>query len=270
MSPIIWIPLTALLVALHSSLQHEFIHGHPTRSPRLNAALGFPALGMLIPYERFRALHLTHHRTADLTDPLADPESAYLSPVEWRRCPASWRRVLTLNNTLIGRCILGPSILLGRFYRDELKRIRAGEQGIALAWMKHGCALSLPILWLTRVCDIHPALYVAGSGYLGLSVLMIRTFAEHQASADPGRRTVVIEDRSPLSMLFLNNNLHAVHHAFPGAAWYRLPELLQRYRPQFLGQADAYHFRGYRELLGRYALRPKEPVAYPDVSRDPL
>jgi len=99
---------------------------------------------------------------------------------------------------------------------------------------------------------------------------MIRTFAEHQASADPGRRTVVIEDRSPLSMLFLNNNLHAVHHAFPGAAWYRLPELLQRYRPQFLGQADAYHFRGYRELLGRYALRPKEPVAYPDVSRDPL
>ena len=48
----LWLPLGMLAVtlatALHSSLQHEFIHHHPFRNDRLNEALVFPALTLLI------------------------------------------------------------------------------------------------------------------------------------------------------------------------------------------------------------------------------
>ncbi|MHA1523864.1 MAG: fatty acid desaturase, partial [Alphaproteobacteria bacterium] len=43
------LPVAALAVALHLSLQHEAIHGHPTRSRRGNEALVFPALSLFIP-----------------------------------------------------------------------------------------------------------------------------------------------------------------------------------------------------------------------------
>ncbi len=177
--------------------------------------------------------------------------------------------MLTLNNRLIGRCILGPGILLERFYRHEFKRLQNCDPGVGQAWLAHAFGLAPPILWLALACDLNPAVYAPTSAYLGLSVLMIRTFAENQADVDPRGRTVVIEDRSPLSLLFLNNNLHASHHAFPGAPWYRLPQLLEIHRSGFLGSADAYHFRGYRDLLGGYALRLKEPVAHPHLRRDP-
>src|SRR4051794_7930807 len=69
------VPILAVLLAQYSSLQHEAIHGHPTSRQALNAALVFPALGLLIPYRRFRDLHLAHHYDPLLTDPHDDPES---------------------------------------------------------------------------------------------------------------------------------------------------------------------------------------------------
>jgi hypothetical protein len=79
-----WLPagivLAALMAALHSSLTHEVIHGHPFRNPRWNAALVWPPLVLAIPFERFRDTHLAHHMDAVLTDPYDDPESNYLDP----------------------------------------------------------------------------------------------------------------------------------------------------------------------------------------------
>ncbi len=53
-----WRPLgfaaTTLAVALHSSLSHEVLHGHPFRIKVLNEALVFPAIGVFMPYGRFR------------------------------------------------------------------------------------------------------------------------------------------------------------------------------------------------------------------------
>ena len=46
LGPLLAVPLLGVLLAQHSSLQHEAIHGHPTRSRRLNDALVFPALGL--------------------------------------------------------------------------------------------------------------------------------------------------------------------------------------------------------------------------------
>ena len=69
----LWLPLgmacVVLAAVMHSSLCHEALHGHPTRLRWLNEALVFPQLTLLIPYGRFRDLHLEHHRDEQLTDP---------------------------------------------------------------------------------------------------------------------------------------------------------------------------------------------------------
>ena len=71
------------LVAWHGSLQHEVIHGHPTRSQRLNDAIGWPPLSLWLPYAIYREGHLVHHRDEHLTDPIEDPESSYLTQATW-------------------------------------------------------------------------------------------------------------------------------------------------------------------------------------------
>jgi fatty acid desaturase len=100
-----WMLPAALMVTLHSSLQHEALHGHPTRSAALNEALVFPALGLFVPYRSFRETHLRHHNDANLTDPYDDPESWYLPLPEWNRAGSARRRLLNLNNTLAGRLL---------------------------------------------------------------------------------------------------------------------------------------------------------------------
>ena len=67
------------------SLQHELIHGHPTRSRRINTALGFPPLSLWLPFACYRTSHLAHHAGDGLTDPRRDPESFYVTGEEWSR-----------------------------------------------------------------------------------------------------------------------------------------------------------------------------------------
>ena len=94
--------------ALHVSLQHEVLHGHPTRYRRLNEALVFVSPHFWMPFQRYRTTHLRHHDDQHLTDPSLDPESYYLLPDSWARLPAPLRQLYTLNNTLAGRMLLGP------------------------------------------------------------------------------------------------------------------------------------------------------------------
>ena len=97
-----WIilPVGASAAALHSSLQHEVLHGHPTRHRLLNEALVFVTPTFWLPFPRYRDTHLKHHNDAHLTDPAQDPESYYLLPKDWARLPGLKQRLYTLNNTL--------------------------------------------------------------------------------------------------------------------------------------------------------------------------
>ena len=63
--------LVTLLLTLHSSLQHEIVHGHPTRWPRVNRLLAIVPLSLWLPYARYRRSHLVHHRDERLTDEFA-------------------------------------------------------------------------------------------------------------------------------------------------------------------------------------------------------
>ena len=96
-----------------------------------------------------------------------------------------------------------------------------------------------------------------------MSVLMIRTFLEHQAHPDHRARSVLISDQGVLRYLFLNNNLHAVHHAFPSVAWYRLPSLFRLHQNRFLEMNQGYFYRSYLDVIRKYAFARKEPVAFP-------
>jgi fatty acid desaturase len=256
------IALTALAITLHSSLSHEVLHGHPLPDQRVNAALVFPALGLFVPYERFRDTHLAHHRDETLTDPYDDPESNYLDPAVWRRLPGPLRALLSANNTLAGRMILGPAIGLARFYRDDLRLALAGDRGVPRAWALHAAGLLPVIAWLGWASTMPAWAYLAAA-YLGLSVLKIRTFLEHRAHDTARGRSVIIEDRGPLALLFLNNNLHAVHHGHPGLAWYDLPGFYRRHRGRFLRKNGHYFYRSYWEVFARHFLRRKDPVAHP-------
>ena len=255
------LPLLILALTLHSSLTHEILHGHPFRSDRAGTALGMIQPGLFVPYLRFRALHLAHHRDSKLTDPYDDPESNYLDPVVWAGLPRWWRAVLICNNTLLGRILVGPAIGMWAFVKGDILRFREGERVVALHWLAHlpGVALTL---WLVSLSAVPLWLYLLAC-YGAMSVLRIRTFLEHQAHERALGRSVVIEDRGLLAFLFLNNNYHLVHHTHPGLSWYRLPGIYRARRERFLRMNGGYAYRSYGAVFRQFLLRCKDPVAHP-------
>ncbi|MCM2560745.1 fatty acid desaturase [Lutimaribacter sp. EGI FJ00015] len=261
-----WLPagmaLVTLAVALHSSLCHEALHGHPFRSRWLNEALVFPALALLVPYGRFRDTHLAHHHDEILTDPYDDPETNYLDPRKWARLPRWQQALLIANNTLLGRMLLGPAIGQVAFMAGDWRLVMAGAPGVLRAWMWHVPAVGVVLWWLLAVGQMPFWAYLLAS-YAALSVLKIRTFLEHRAHERARARTVIIEDRGPLALIFLNNNLHVVHHMHPRVAWYKLPALYARHRDHYRRRNDAYVYRSYREIFRQYFLRAKDPVPHP-------
>ncbi len=256
------IAVTAVTVTLHASLTHEVVHGHPTRNERLNAALVFPATSLLVPFGRFRDTHLDHHMDADLTDPYDDPESNYLDPAVWFQLPRLVRSILRFNNTLLGRIMIGPLIGLIIFIVGEVRLGREGDCRVARAWLWHIPAVSLVFLWLVAVSAMPIWAYLV-SVYVGIGLLRIRTFLEHQAHERASGRTVIIEDRGPLSLLFLNNNLHVVHHNHPGVPWYDLPATYAANRDRYVAQNGGYLFRSYGDVFRQFLLRAKDPVPHP-------
>ena len=251
----------AVTVAFHASLTHEVLHGHPFRSTFWNEMTMRLPLSLAVPYCRFRDLHLAHHRDANLTDPYDDPETNYLDPVVWARLPRWKRGLFRVNNTLLGRILVGPLIGQALFLQEEWRLIRAGDARVRGAWGLHligmavviGLVIASPMpVWAYRVAC-----------YGGLGLLRIRTFLEHQAHEKVRGRTAIIEDRGPLALLFLNHNLHVVHHMHPGVPWYRLPRLYRSGAKRFREINQGYVYRPYGEVFRRHLLRAKDPVAHP-------
>lgn len=255
------IPALGILAALHSSLSHEVLHGHPFRHRFLNEALMFLPLTLFIPYGRFRDTHLAHHQDERLTDPYDDPETNFQDPAAWSQMCRLRRGILQGNNTLLGRVLIGP--LLGQisFMAADWRLARHGDRGVVRDWLLHGIGAAV-VIWIVALTAT-PVWAMGLGAYLGLSLLKIRTFLEHRAHEDCHGRTVVIEDRGPLSWLFLNNNLHIVHHLHPGVPWHALPRLYRENRDSFLRANQGYLYRHYGQILWRYLLRSKDPVPHP-------
>lgn len=266
--PIITLALLGLLVALQSSLMHEVLHGHPTRSARLNEAFVFLPIGLVWPYRRFRTIHLQHHADERLTDPLDDPESYYRALWQHEELPAAMRWLLGVNNTMVGRFFLGPWLSVTGFVIDDFRQIAKGDRAIRNAWLRHAAGLAVVLPLVAYAFGIPLWLYILGPVWLGQAIISIRTFAEHQWSEHPEGRTIIVE-RSPLAWIFLNNNLHFVHHKNPTVAWYRLPTLFRDRRDEWVAMNNGYVFPNYLALISRFAFRAKEPVVHPALRRAP-
>ncbi len=242
------------LIAWHGSLQHEAIHGHPTRVRWINDLIGAIPLALWLPYAIYRRDHHAHHATPHLTDPFDDSESNYLS-----RGGGLPHVVAALEATLIGRMVVGPPIRVARFWLAEARRARHAPLQVARDWLPHLAGVALVLTWLAHV-GLPIWLYVLAFVWPGTALSLIRSFAEHRASPDPAARTAIVRDHGPLALLFLNNNLHAWHHAHPGLAWYRLPSLARAEPASF---ADAPRYAGYGAVFARFALRPHDRLVHP-------
>jgi Fatty acid desaturase len=256
------IALLIPVITLHSSLQHECLHGHPFRNQKLNDLLVAPPIGLLVPYLQFKACHLKHHVNELITDPYDDPESYYLEKTDWESLSRPMQWLLTANNALLGRITLGPTLGTAGFMRAEWRRIRAGDRGLAFVWIRHFAAVAI-LLTVIEAYGALGALPYAVAAYFGMGLLMVRSFLEHQAVERTNGRSVIIDSRGPLARLFLYNSLHSVHHAYPSIAWYRLPGFFEKNRDRFMRMNGGYYFRSYAEIFRRYAVTPKEPVAWP-------
>lgn len=258
------VPAGGWLIAWHGSFQHEAVHGHPTGNECLNTTLAFPPLGLWLPYPLYRDSHRAHHRTEALTDPLSDPESFYVPGARWWRFGALRRAMLTLNNTVAGRLLAGPWIVAARFLGQELRRLLSGDRRHARIWLVHILSCGLVLLWVSAICGIPVPEYVLGFVWPGVSLTLLRSFAEHRPAPDQGRRTAIVEAGPVLSLLYLNNNLHGAHHERPGLPWYALPSFYRAERQAILYRNGGFRFSGgYSEVLRRYAFRPKDRPVHP-------
>jgi fatty acid desaturase len=259
--PVLSVVIIGVALAQFSSLQHEVLHGHPFARQWLNEALVFPALMVVVPYLRFKDTHLAHHHDQHLTDPYDDPESNYLDPSAWARMPRWLQKILMLNNTLAGRMLFGPVIGICYFLLSEAKLLANGHRRAWAGWGLNALGLAPLIWWLGQT---GMALWAYGLAvYIGLALLRIRTFLDHRAHTAHRSRTVDIEDRGPLALLFLNNNYHVVHHMHPNVAWYDLPALYAQRKDHFLRRNEGYVYSSYRDIFKRYFLSAKDPVAHP-------
>lgn len=266
-APFAALGVMAVLAALQSSLVHECLHGHPTANARVNEGLSALPLYLVYPYRRYRATHMAHHHDPRLTDPFDDPESYYRPHWQVAAMPRPLRVLLVANTTMLGRLILGPWIAAWGFFASEARLIRAKSPGVRRAWALHlpGVAVVLAAVW---AMGIPLWVYVLGVVWPSLSLIAIRTYAEHRWHEDPSGRTIIVE-RSPLAWLFLHNNLHIVHHLHPKVAWYRLPALYAARRDHFRAANQGYWYPDYGTLFRAHALRAKEPLAHPALRLEP-
>jgi fatty acid desaturase len=260
------LPVGAYAAALHSSLQHEVLHGHPTRHRRLNEALVFVTPTLWLPYGRYRDTHLAHHRDVDLTDPVRDPESYYMLPDDWAAAGPLKRRLFVFNNTLGGRMLIGPAVSIVQFWSSEWRSICKGNRDIAKAWGWFAAASAITIFYVAGIAAMPVWKYYVLVAYPGVSLALVRSYCEHQAAETLAHRTIVVEASPVWSLLFLNNNLHVAHHSKPALPWYRLPAYYRAERAQLLDRNNNYLMRGYGEMFRRYFFRAKEPVPYPDLN----
>jgi fatty acid desaturase len=169
---------------------------------------------------------------------------------------------MRLNNTLLGRILLGPAISIWFFSGPDIAQMRGGNRRIILAWVLHALGVAPVVAWLLIFTEMPVWAWVLAA-YLGYGLLKIRTYLEHRAHEAFRARTVIIEDRGPLALLFLNNNLHVVHHMHPTVPWYRLPGLYAARAEHYRRRNDSYVYANYAEIFRRYLFKAKDPVPHP-------
>jgi fatty acid desaturase len=264
----LWVsaPLLVVLGAWHMSLQHELIHGHPTRWTRLNHALGMPPLSLWFPVGVYRTAHLLHHRDELLTLPGVDPESNYVSPEDWSRAGPLMRFFWVARKTALGRFALGPGHAIAQSWGEALVQVGKGQAAARRDWLPH-CLFVVALLWFVdRYSAFSAWQYALLVAYPALSLAMVRSHYEHRAAVEPQHRIVVHECGWFMRLLFLNNNYHLVHHDLPKLPWYLIPRAYRAQRVTYQARNGGFVQTGYLQQARQFALTPTDGAVHPNAA----
>jgi fatty acid desaturase len=131
------------------------------------------------------------------------------------------------------------------------------------------------LLWvLERYTALSAWHYCFGIAYPALGLAMLRSLYEHRPGALPAHRTVINEASAPWRLLYLNNNYHVVHHAYPQLPWYQIPALYAAERETFHASNGGFVLPGYLHLVRNFAWKPVDhpvlatPVQAPQRARN--
>lgn len=259
--------LLILFTTWYLSLQHELIHGHPTRWPRVNQLFGLLPLAVWYPYGLYRDSHLAHHRNQLLTVPDEDPETYYFSAEYWERLKPWQKRVIHWRNTFVGRLLLAPLLDIFSVIKDMLKAVYRGQKRAITMWAVHAVLLGLVFYGLHRV-GFSGLWYLMAVSYPALAVTKVRSFLEHRAADDPLARSAITETSLPWRLLFLNLNYHSVHHDLPGVPWYGLRQVWLRDRVLYQERNQGFVVKGYCEWWRNHRFHPVDVTVHPGNTED--
>jgi len=255
-------PALVLVTAWYMSLQHELLHGHPTRIKALNRLLGLFPMSAWYPYDIYRDSHLIHHRDEFLTTPGADPECNYVHPEAYAKMNGLHRAIRSMR-TVLGRLLIGPGLTIPAVWSDIFTGYRQRGLASAKSWALHIALMVAMLWWVQSKSGIGPLHYLFGIAYPALGLAMLRSFYEHRPAALPVQRIVINHASWPWRLLYLNNNYHLVHHEQPSLAWYRIPAVYNLDRAGFLLRNDDFQTPGYGHLLWNYAFKPVDSPIHP-------
>lgn len=245
-----------VVLAWYLSFQHELTHGHPTRSATINRLIGLPPLAIWYPFDTYKIDHLKHHEDAHLTVPGVDTESNYITaemaagmgPV------ALW--LYRTQRTVLGRLLIGPAIVIVSLLSKAVRQMASGQWQELKVWAVHLPLVALLLWCLETFTSVSAWTYCFGMAYPALGLVMLRSLYEHRPGALPSHRTVINEAGLFWRLLFLNNNYHAVHHAYPELPWYRIPAAYAADREGYRVRNGGFVVAGYGWLIRSFAWTP--------------
>ncbi|WP_152882393.1 fatty acid desaturase [Duganella sp. FT27W] len=260
------VPATLLMIwwsAWYMSLQHELIHGHPTPWPSVNRLFGYAPLAIWYPYRLYRESHLAHHVDSHLTMPALDTESQYICPREWAGMSRPVRLVYWFNKTFWGRVLVGPALAIGGTLFEAVRQPWRGDWRYVPMWLAHIAMVAALLWWISSAFGVPAWWYLLTISYPAQSLAMVRSYHEHRPAQDHKQRIVLNEAGWFFRLLFLNNNLHLVHHDLPSLPWYLLPRVYRARRDIYNARSGGFHVDGYGELMRRYGFTAIDAPVHP-------
>ena len=262
LGPWLGTPLLVWFTTWYMSLQHELIHGHPTRKPWLNQLIGTLPLAVWYPYGLYRDTHLQHHRNEHLTLPGDDPEAYYFSRASWESLSPAMKAVVRLRNTLPGRMLIGPLLDIVSTLTGALIAVLRGEWRTGGMWLIHGALLVVMFSGMAQR-GLSPLYFIFAVSYPALSLTKVRSFFEHRAEHAPQARSTLNEAGFLWRLLFLNLNYHLVHHDLPGVPWYALRQIYVSDREAYIQRSGGFVVHGYRQWFRDHTQTPVDVEAHP-------
>ena len=148
---------------------------------------------------------------------------------------------------------------------DLVRDAWRGKDGARAVLFWHLIECVPVLIWVVGVCGMPLWVYLAAFVYPGMSLAMVRSFAEHRAAPKPEKRTAIVENARILGPLFLFNNLHVAHHLRGGLPWYQIPTFYRLNRAALIERNGGLVYRSYFDVARRYLLTPHDRPVHPGL-----